>query len=86
MTSLWVLWAFLAMPYQMAGFEMTPGWISVAGALTRTECLEVLKHIPSPATCIPAGILLRPLSVQVGQPQPPTIQPYAEWDIAPEFR
>lgn len=87
----WVLWVYHAEPYVWGHVMLTAGWEGSAAFGDRSDCLRVLHRIseqgsPTFATCIPAGILLRPLSVRVGEPQPPRIRPFAEWDIAPEFQ
>lgn len=84
---LWVLWTYSAEPSPWMGFLMMPGWRSEWGG-SREECLAALHRMPESvqATCVPAGILLRPLSVFVGHEQPSRWRSFAEFDIAPEFK
>ena len=84
---LWVLWYYHEKPWSFGSLPFTAGWEGVAG-MPREECLEMLKDLPRyiPATCIPAGILLRPLSVFPGHPQPARWQEWTDFDIAPEAR
>ena len=87
-TTLWVLWLWFAYPHQTIGPPMSAGWESVA-PMSREACLDLLRHQPAsmpPATCVPAGILLRPLARHPNEPPSATIQPYAEFDVAPEFK
>ena len=82
----WVLWTFSDTPTTFRGFPMTAGWQSEWGG-EMEACLRALHYIPDSvnATCVPAGVLLRPLSVMQGHPQPKSLREFAEFDLAPEF-
>ena len=84
---LWVLWYYHEKPWSFGNLRFTMGWEGVAG-MEREECLETLKDLPRyiPATCVPAGILLRPLAVFRGHMQPERWREWTEFDLSPEAR